>query len=176
MDKNPRMFFSAGKKPESFNKRFGKIVGLGMVKYAPVGVSDEELLANGWLPVIDNMPQPDDPDYVYVMTRWYETDGHIERQCERRKRICLRKKYSREKIAAAMGDRYQQLVSKLKDEHPALLAELEKSTVYFDGCGALSQVEKIYCEMFDVKLDDARRQVLDTAEIKNGKEQPCCQR
>ena len=56
MDKNPRMFFSAGKKPESFNKRFGKIVGFGMVKYAPVGVSDEELLADGWLPVVDNMP------------------------------------------------------------------------------------------------------------------------
>ena len=157
----------SNKNVQTFNTKFGKIQKFGVVKYAQAGIADDQLLKDGWLPITDNKMQSDDPDYVYVIVGWHEVDGHIEKKFEKRKRISLRKKYSREKIIAAMGDNYMLFISKLKEEHPALPKELEKSTVYFDGCGALSQVEKIYDDMFNLTIEEGRHLILEPAEIKN---------
>lgn len=152
------------------NKKFGKIVKFGIVKYAPAGIDDEQLLKDGWLPVDDFIPQSDDPEYAYVTIGWFEDNGYIRRKTEKRKRVNFRRKYAKEKIIEAMGKNYELFIQKLKIDRPALFVEFEKSTVYYEGCGTLHQLEKMYCEMFNVELSEVRHLILEPAEIKSKKE------
>lgn len=155
---------------KNVNKNFGKITKFNIIKYAPIGKSDEELLADGWLPIDDFIPQSDNPEYVYVTICWFEDNGYIRRKVEKRKRVNFRRKYAKEKIIEAMGKNYELFIQKLKIDRPELFAEFEKSTVYYEGCGTLQQLEKMYCEMFNMKLDEVCHLILEPAEIKSKKE------
>lgn len=64
-----------------FNKNYGKLDGSNVVKFAPSGKSDKELLEEGWLPIIGNEPNlQNDPEYVYIAIGWEEVNGHIQKK------------------------------------------------------------------------------------------------
>lgn len=64
-----------------YNKNFGKIENSNIVKFAPSGMSEQELLDNGWLPIIDNETEyQNDQEYVYIAVGWEEVDGHIQKK------------------------------------------------------------------------------------------------
>lgn len=71
---------------KNVNKNFGKITKFNIIKYAPIGKSDKELLADGWLPVVDNSPKEKAEDgFIYIIVGWQEVDGHLEKKFEKRK-------------------------------------------------------------------------------------------
>lgn len=144
-----------------YNKNFGKIENSNVVKFAPKNMSSQELLDNGWLPIINNdLEHQNDEEYVYIAVGWEEIDGHIQKKLQRRKRLEYMRKYSKAEIVSRLGDTYQPFIQSLSQSYPELLTAFEQNTVYLESCEELHKCMKIYGEMYKLTDEQIEEQIL----------------
>ena len=71
-----------------YNKNFGKIEGENIIKFAPDDLTEQELLSDGWLPILPtDLEHQNNDEYVYIATGWEESEGHIQKKYIKRKNI-----------------------------------------------------------------------------------------
>lgn len=144
-----------------FNKNYGKLDGSNVVKFAPSGKSDKELLEEGWLPIIGNESNlQNDPEYVYIAIGWEEVNGHIQKKYQKRKRLEYMRKYSKEEIINRLGETYQPFIQNLHQNYPKLLSSFDQSTIYLESCNELHHCMEIYGQMYGLTMQQIEEKIL----------------